>query len=425
MIDMSLESAYQGLIDSMVQKILCKPTTWPALLAALPGVYPATVHDAALRMRLWDMVLHPDKLGAETETTGTVARLWEDGFLPTPHLLDASWWFADSALDSLLRRICQCGSRGDRVLLLGTPTLLQAAQDRAIPRIFTLVDREAYPLSGSVCERTIQADILLNQCYLADQPAVVVVDPPWYVAETRSFLLMARKNSRRNTRILLSTPPIGTRPGIGRDWTDLLAWCARIGLQLEEYLHSELAYVTPPFEQNAIRAAEVPECPLSWRRGDLAVFACVQDGPCPEPSAPSTPDELWHDVSIGRVRIRIRDGAGDPLATPALDAGVKGDVLPSVSRRDSRLGSVKIWTSGNRVFSTENVPAIRRIAEALAARESPAAIAREHVGTTVDGGRISQVETAARRIEEIVKVEEAELSNWKRRLNEQLVGPAS
>jgi hypothetical protein len=35
------------------------------------------------------------------------------------------------------------------------------------------------------------------------------------------------------------------------------------------------------------------------------------------------------------------------------------------------------------------------------------------------------VETAARRIEEIVKVEEAELSNWKRRLNEQLVGPAS
>jgi hypothetical protein len=47
---------------------------------------------------------------------------------------------------------------------------------------------------------------------------------------------------------------------------------------------------------------------------------------------------------------------------------------------------------------------------------------RKHMATGSDNGWISQVETAARRIEEIVRIEEKELSDWKRRLNEQLVG---
>ena len=419
---MAPATAYQELVDGRVRGLLSQPTSWPALLTALPGVYPAIIHETARRLRLGDMVRPSGQLTATTETTATVAGLWEAGLLPTPHLLDSCWWFADSALDSLLNRICQYSDVGDPVLLLGTPTLLQAAGDRAIERVFTLVDREASTFSSSAGNRTIQADIVLKQRHLSGPSRVVVVDPPWYVAETRSFLWTARKNARRSTRILLSTPPVGTRPGVEREWTELLAWCAQIGLKLEKYVHSELAYVTPPFEENAIRAAGVPECPLNWRRGDLAIFVCVQDRICPKPHLPSTSLGVWHDVSIGRVRVRIRSCEASPWANPDLDECVEGDVLPSVSRRNGLLSSVKIWTSGNRVFTCENVSGIRWIAEALAAKDSPVAMVRKHMATGSDNGWISQVETAARRIEEIVRIEEKELSDWKRRLNEQLVG---
>src|ERR1017187_10782419 len=99
---MAPETAYQELVDGRVRGLLSQPTSWPALLTALPGVYPAIIHETARRLRLGDMVRPSGQLTATTETTATVAGVWGAGLLPTPHPLASCWWSSHFAVGCLL-----------------------------------------------------------------------------------------------------------------------------------------------------------------------------------------------------------------------------------------------------------------------------------------------------------------------------------
>ncbi len=54
------------------------------------------------------------------------------------------------------------------------------------------------------------------------------------------------------------------------------------------------------------------------------------------------------------MRVFIR-GCDDMLPDEVnLISLVKGDILPTVSRRDPRRRQADVWTSGNRIFQTDN-----------------------------------------------------------------------
>ena len=418
-------STFEALVDDLVRARLSRPTDWATLLVSLPGVYPQVVREAMVRLGLVGMVRQSGSSRPPKAVTAIGA--WERGLLPTPHILDGTWWFSDSAIETMLGRIAEHTNPGDSVLLLGTPTLFFAGSDRLADRTFSLVDNDVPALQNLAkpC-RFINANILENDLLLPIDPTIIVVDPPWYIGETLSFLWLARRHARNGTKILLSTPPEGTRPGVPDEWARLLVWCGKVGLELKEHRRSELAYVTPPFERNALRAAGVPECPMDWRRGDLAVFVCTQDQMCPEPQIDPSPRSIrWSDASIGRVRIRMRAGEHSDMSPPFIEQLFQDDVLPTVSRRDKRLHKVRLWTSGNRVFGCRGETAIRSIVEALAAGVDPLRTVRKDLHLGLDQAFAFCVEATAAQLDQIIKSEERELLEWNRCLSHDVVELAS
>lgn len=185
-----------------------------------------------------------------------------------------------------------------------------------------------------------QADLLQSDPKLPAPAAVVIVDPPWYGPELRAFLWNARTNSTRGTKILLSTPPIGTRSEIELEWKELAGWCEDIGFRILERWPLALRYISPAFEPNALRADGVPACPIDWRRADLVLFECAGNRPPLSLAPEHKPNQPWNELSIGRICVRIRLAPAKDKASPILYEIVPNDVLPSVSRRDHRLQNV-------------------------------------------------------------------------------------
>lgn len=410
---------FDSTVDGWLSTRLRRPTNWASLLYSLPSVYPATVLESANRQSLSHMILFSDDTSTDCQLASFAMQLWSEGKLLTPHPQDASWCFTDSALDAALERWEGLTSIGDETLLLGTPTLFHFAKDRMAGRHISLLDKEC-PTTAHGMHRSVAVDLLREQPELT-KASVIVADPPWYPSEMRAFLWTARRNSKQGTKILLSVPPVGTRPGIQQEWNKLLAWAADIGLHLLDYEDAILPYESPLFERNALAAVGIESFPVDWRRGDLAVFSCVslRESLKSFHFSPSTPE--WSEVMIGRVRLRIRSAPYCGWQDPALCQAVPGAVLPSVSRRDKRLESVTVWTSGNRVFHCREVSLLCRIAEALARAESPVSSIELHVASKLDPLQLAQVERATNALMEIIKAEEKEITDWKNGLNENVV----
>ncbi len=414
---MQEQAQFDLWVDGQVKERLRVATDWQSLLCALPGVYPSVVLESVRRVGLEHLLVTCPRR-QRTAAASFAMGLWVDGILPTPHPLDGTWWYADNSLETLLHLIESCTNSYDRVLMLGTPSLFRFSVGRKLRRELTCVDRGDVGLFNAGHESLVE-DLLLRQPRLSRPAAAIVADPPWYSRETRAFLLMARRNALHGGRVLLSVPPIGTRPGIQREWEEMVLWAAQIGLELIDYRYGVLPYVSPLFERNALKAAGIPECPADWRRGDLAIFRSV-DREALESEASFAPDVAWRECSMGGVRVRVQ-GHSRGWKNPELREIVPGNVLPSVSRRDRRLSEIDVWTSGNRVYRCENPALLLLIGSALAAGECPLEYVRSRVGPGLDTESASQIHQAAEQLREITEIEDQEAEDWKQTTHDHLV----
>lgn|SRR5487761_113923 len=413
------ETQFENAVDRWVSARLAHPMTWDSLVYSLPSVYPGTVLNSAKRLSLLDRISFPPIKSSGSLTSCFALDLWSEEKVLTPHALDSSWWFADSALETLLERIESFTVPGDRVLLLGAPTVWHYAMERSGNRLFLLLDREPADEEKEI-RRSMTADLLDEQPTLGRMD-LIVVDPPWYHREIRAFLLTATRNARPGSKVLVSSPPVGTRPGVEHEWQELVTWAAGVGLRLLAYETGMLPYVSPLFERNALRAAGVESYPEQWRRGDLATFEWDGASGESEPLVPAPAAEEWSEVIFGRVRFRFRTAQHTDWKKPLLKEIVRGNVLPSVSRRDNRLASIAAWTSGNRVFGCEGTYVLGIIARAFAEGRCATTAVASLTGLRLSAKQKAEIEQAAVVLADAVAVEEQEIADWRDRRNDNVV----
>lgn len=212
--------------------------------------------------------------------------------------------------------------------------------------------------------------------------------------------------------MLVSLPPLGTRPGMATERAEFLALAEELGLRRVRLDEGALPYLSPPFEQNALRADGMPGVPVDWRRGDLAVFARIRVVQRPRPVAPPF-EKTWHEADVLGVRVRMRPQSEPGFVDPRLVTLVACDILPTVSRRDLRRRDADVWTTGNRVFRCRGTGILLRVFEALGAAQPPTERVAGALGRNLGSEEADLVKQAAEQAANLVSMEQDEQSSWK------------
>jgi hypothetical protein len=352
---------FEGWLKTELSRAIASGiTSYTTLLHEIGDVYPSVMLTA-----LWRLAAVGDLDPQVVAEIGSSARRpchadperTSSNSLVVPHPLDFDWRFSERAL----RRLEEETRLADpsRLICLGAPSLFWYAREKT-PRTVQLLDANAGSLrTDSVSTapmEQVQLDLLRDELP-SIRAGAIVADPPWYSEHLRAFTWAARDLCDVGGRIWISVPGVGTRPGVEGEHVDLVTWATGLGLRLVQRLRGALPYLTPPFERNALRAEGIECIPAQWRRGDLLVFKVVGANVRTRPFACALEIAEWEEVRLQQIRLRFRvrkipeaDGPVDPRPHSL----VPGDVLPSVSRRDSRRAGAQIWTSGNRVFGCKD-----------------------------------------------------------------------
>ena len=278
---------------------------------------------------------------------------WALGLLPTPHLLDAAWWF-DAVTVEAFRADIEALPRQAAVVFLGTPSLFLDTWQRDESRSSHLVDRDrAIQKRLPVGLRSRMDSInLLNEVPRLGHADLVVADPPWYVEETMAFLRAGQAISRVGAQVQICLPPKGTRPTIEQERKELFDWATTGGLRLKRVLEGRVRYESPPFERNVFRSTGQPLDQQS-RVGDLAIFDVEHSSGLTLRSRTAVVE--WEDYTLLDVRWRVREESREGEGSPVLTTlGFCNDVFPSCSKRHGDREKPVVWTSGNRTFCCEN-----------------------------------------------------------------------
>ena len=372
------ENNFNGFIDSLVLKAVSEGiTSFDHLVCSLPGVYPSAVLDS----------------------------------LPVPHPLNYDWRFGGKAIDHILEKCLELTDPSDIVILLGTPGVLAEAMRRNYPREEILfednraVTESLLKMSPKKC--VFKCDLTGDALPQLTAKAVVC-DSPWYMEYIESFLWSASKFCAIKGYLLLSVPPDGTRPNVKQEWTIIMALAKRLGFSLVNIEYGVLPYVTPPFEQNALRAENLHNISKEWRCSNLPLFIHEHETEIPRPPKCSA-DGSWAEEDFDGIRIRFscRQDVAD-FRDPTLETIVPGDILPSVSRWDDRRKQADVWTSGNRIFRCRGPDLLQRILRALVLGQPSEKEITEYIGRELSPAEGDLVVKASEEIISAIKAENDE-----------------
>jgi len=370
------ETFEQSVERWVLHAIASGANTFNQLVKALPSVDPIVVFSALQRLNACSSLSQ----NALEQMTNSVKRTFARSLyaryqigLPLPHPLDFDWRFTDATVEYLLKSCKELTAFNDTIVLLGTPSLFRAGLTLSWQRSMILLEANATmtnSLNSSVSRsQVVQSDLLKDEIQMQSASAVMM-DPPWYPEHIQSFLWSACQFSHLGGHIFVSLPPIGTRPGIEREWKDTLTWANRLGLELVRREELSLSYLTPVFERNAFKVAGIPAVERDWRRGDLAIFSRKNLTQIPRPKV-SRQEDVWAEVNLLGVRIRVRPWSGSEFENPKLLPILPGDVLTTVSRRDPRRQLADIWTSGNRIFICRGLSILWQVLQAISTGDQP------------------------------------------------------
>jgi hypothetical protein len=324
--------------------------------------------------------------------------------LVVPHPLDFDWRFTRDTVGLIWQTVRDLANPQSDVALLGTPSLAATVERRNDLGSITLLERNPSHYRSLSDGITFACCDVLRDSIPSASNGLVVADPPWYEAETIGFLWTASTLSRTGAHVLLSLPPVETRPGIKEEREGITAAAAGFGLEFLRLSEGVLRYGTPFFETNAMQAAGAPVT-NDWRLGDLAVFRRTAGECGPRPMLDSEP--VWTERSLGLTRFKMQETASTGFASPVLRSIVPGDVLPSVSRRDPRRKDANVWTSGNRIFGCDGTATLATIIDGMNAGEAPEITVGMQQGRALTSSEAILVAIAVQQVRNVVKWESA------------------
>jgi len=350
---------------SALERLLKRGTrSFRELVAGAGGLFPTDV------LQFLEAHRSDDTLdGAAIESMIAEARLaspakWlpQGHGLALPHPLDAEWRFTDTTAHKLLDLAVAATGPSDLILLIGVPTVALAAALRDDDRRYWICG-EQNVINDGVIGRTVLDRRFRHDQVDGAEAGAAIVDPPWYLPQFQEMLGRASRHSRHGGLILISAPGDEVRPGIREDIARIAETALAAGLELVDETKDGLAYRTPFFEINALRAAGIGICLPDWRRGNLAIYRKRSSG-MTWPATPKTPS---FELTVAGIRMRLlgwNDDGGEalvPLYT--------GEVFPSVSMRAPRRAEATLWTSGNRAFKAPGRLTLAAMLEIAARRQ--------------------------------------------------------
>lgn len=369
----SKNGSFEKMVDGWVyQSFLNGVTSFNSLIRELPGVYPTVAFDSFRRLVESGRITTDQR--AISKVPGTNGSSSRSVSRPPviQHPLDFDWRFTSAATEFLLKE-CEMRASGKTVALLGIPSLYALAVNRSDSLRYVFIDKNPLPytaLDSAVVNREFLHKDLLYDPIPELGAELVIADPPWYPDQMKGFLWSAAQTCSEGGTILASVPPIGTRPGIREEIAELSEWVQTIGLGTPTIQAGMLPYQTPLFENNALTHAGLTGLPIDWRRGDLAIFTKIHSASCSRPE-PTGAEPDWLEEEFKGVRIKIRPYDEEEFLDPTLLRVVPGDILQSVSRRDTNRKLVDIWTSGNRIFACVGRNVLHNILCALKNGDDP------------------------------------------------------
>jgi len=397
------EHVYRRRIKSWINAALSKNRlSLNELIRHLPGVDPDLV---AEHVEGDDRIVQATNVARSNEPSHSLR-------FPVPHPLDYDWRFVADSRQLLLDRVLALTRPQDHVILVGAPTVFRAAVEHGFPRDMTLIDRNGYiggPQFLTLPRRVITVDVTTDEIPCTTG-ALVITDPPWYEEYSKAFLWAAARLTALGGTVLLSAPPLGTRPGIEEEWIRMKSFASEIGL---DFISSEqvLRYRMPPFERNALRAAGHGNVEADWRPGMLWTFSRTSATPTADRPLVLAKRHEWADRSMSGVRFRIRRRLEIFSRDPRLRTLVSGDVLDSVSRRDPRRSAVDVWTSGNRVFGCAATDLLLTIVDAISTSAPIICAVERSLGRTLTEEERDHIAATEDRVIEIVQRETTEYVN--------------
>lgn len=337
------------------------------LLERLPGVYPTVAVRAVRQLSASGQLSHSiaERLIKESSSEAS-GRLALRSFLPLPHPLDFEWRFTPDSSRYLLDLAENSAGTGKTILLFGTPGVaLEALSGCSDQDMIFMGEDNAVTQRIRSFSQAVGGNLRTHVCggiAPHEVAEVVIVDPPWYLDFIRPMLAAAATACRKSGLVFVSLPPVGANKSAEETRKKTESFALRHGLQSIEHLEGAVSYETPFFEANALRAAGFSFTD-AWRRGDLVIFRKIFEH-SRETTTASLRKIRWTGRRVGRMRIYVR---GDRPCTGVrgLRSIIKGDILPTVSRRDRRRTNASVWTSGNRIFYTDNPTLLLKAADSL------------------------------------------------------------
>jgi hypothetical protein len=422
-----LEDHYEEMVDNLIVECIESGLTgFSQLLTSLPGVYPSILLKSLQRLSITSRIDERIYKAALAHSQDDLALRYPIHFhnqhqikLPIQHPLDYEWRFNEVASKKLLDDAVSLAGPEGQIVLIGTPSVLRTAIEHQDYNRIALLD--ANPLLvhrfASVAPRAkvIQCDLSIDPLPTLAATAVIL-DPPWYKEYIQLFIWAASELLISNGHLLISLPPIGTRPGVKSELESLLEWSRKeLGLSLVRIERGTLPYLTPLFERNALRAENILNFPRDWRRGDLWVLKASESTPhrqvrADSPAVNTHVTGSWDEVVLWGMRVRFRKKENTPsvFIDPSLNSIVNGDVLPSVSRRDPRRSLIDVWTSGNRVFSSQGTHILDVVMRAISANRSPHEQVAIQIGRKLNGSESVTISDTIRQLTEIARIERCE-----------------
>jgi hypothetical protein len=349
------DQLYESKLEAaLLQLLQAGPRSFHSLVAHSEGAYPTDVLAVLRRLQQGGSVRETEDgnwssrdsglgmVGSQADEAVTASPSQTE--FPEPHPLDFDWRFHTSTLGFLDRRLDELGPGS--VAVLGAPTLFRYLADQG--KCVHLFDKNVQIvefLKNSGYEAVTHCDLFH---YSPDARfECVVADPPWYLDYYLAFLATAGRLLVPEGKLLLSMLPRLTRPTAEADRGEIGTLSFQNGFDLVKTEPALLAYVSPLFESEALKA-EGLDLPV-WRSGDLYTYVRSSRAVVATHDLQSEENQLWRTFNVGPMIVKVKWDGSHKNGTFAFQkvSGAASMRLRSVSRRSPIRSRINLWTSRN------------------------------------------------------------------------------